>query len=217
MFATKPAARVFGRVGARRGKREVGREFGNDIKRDREHTSSFPWRLSSSSFLSARIPSLPLPSPADIGKGNCHPHSGEEVRVLAPQRLKRLALGAVLDDNLDLTSSAPAPCHPIWWRPVAITLASTEPQGRVQNHTRIKSLAPFAPCTPSRSHVVAECRLPPIRLVVGSFLGTAVTVMQCSGSPPTSRRQISPDLGGYPHVSLHQWVPSMRWTMRAWD
>jgi hypothetical protein len=127
-------------------------------------------------------------SPSDIGEGNCHPHSGEELRVLAPQGLKRASVGR-RSTRATVTGGGP-------WQ---LRSPPQSPGGLVQHHTRIASLAPFAPHTPSRARVVAKCPNchQPARERATARCRTSQSLlwMQHSGSSPKILRPNQPGPG----------------------
>ena len=127
-------------------------------------------------------------SPSDIGEGNCHPHSGEELRVLAPQGLKRASVGR-RGTRATVSSGGP-------WQ---LRSPPQSPQGLVQHHTRIASLAPYAPYAPFRIHMVAKCpdyhQPAQERATARCRTSQSLLWMQHSGSSPKILRPNQPGPG----------------------
>ena len=160
-------------------------------------------------------------SPSDIGEGNCHPHSGEELRVLAPQGMRRTRAGCRADDNLDLTSSASSPGTPY---PVVTHGNCTRlirAQEASSSITPVSHHSPPLPRTRPLGHVwwrSAPTATSPLESGQPCAAGLASPYGGCSTAVPLPQScgQSSPDLGGQSHqVSKHQAPPSVRWTMRA--
>jgi len=160
-------------------------------------------------------------SPSGIGEGNCHPHSGEELRVLAPRGMTRTRAGCRADDNLDLKSSASSSGSPY---PV-VTHGNCTRLVRAQE--ALSSITPVSHHSPPLPHMhplghtwwrSAPTTTSPLESGQPCSAGLASPDGGCSAAVPLPQScgQTSPDLGGQSHqVSEHQAPPSVRWTMRA--